>query len=150
MKRHKSLMPLSHDHHHGLILAQLIKKGAPEYKDLPKDPGHKKAYALDVWENELKKHFDNEEKILFPFIAGRSREIDILINEILNEHAQIKSLFNSLETGNNFQEILDEIGILLDNHIRKEERELFRIIQDHFSDSELNELNGKLNPVKNN
>jgi hypothetical protein len=35
MRRNKSLVPLSHDHFHGLIIAQLIKKGAPPYNVFP-------------------------------------------------------------------------------------------------------------------
>lgn len=67
MKRHKCLVALSHDHHHGLMLAQLIKKGAPEYKDLPKDLYSKIKYTKNSWENELKLHFENEEKNTIPF-----------------------------------------------------------------------------------
>ena len=35
MKRHEALAPLSREHHGTLILAQLLKKGAPVYKGLP-------------------------------------------------------------------------------------------------------------------
>jgi len=42
IKRDKALHILSHDHHHGLILAQLIKKGSPQYKNLPNTTEGKK------------------------------------------------------------------------------------------------------------
>ena len=62
MKRHKALIPLSHDHHHGLLLPQLIKKNAPDYKGLPKDLEGKINYTLETYNSSLKNHFDDEEK----------------------------------------------------------------------------------------
>ena len=148
MKRHISLIPLSQDHHHGLMLAQLIKKGAPEYKDLPTDIAGKVKYTKDIWENELKQHFTNEEKILFPVMKGKDEEIDILIEEILEEHIKIKSLVADLNKTENYETTLNNLGILLEQHIRKEERQLFVKIQTLF-ENELNDLEGKIIAVKN-
>ncbi|MBN1301887.1 MAG: hemerythrin domain-containing protein [Melioribacteraceae bacterium] len=150
MKRHKSIIALSQDHHHGLLLAQLIKDGAPEYKGLPKDIKGKTAYALDAWESELKIHFENEEKILFPFVLGREILLDKLISEIKEEHSKIKSLCEDLKTSSNKNDLLNELGLALENHIRKEERILFEKIQEVFDDSELDQLAGKIVPVKPN
>ena len=63
MKRHTALIPLSQDHHHGLLLAQLIKKNAPEYKGLPKDLIGKMNYTNDIYNTELEHHFEDEEKL---------------------------------------------------------------------------------------
>ena len=76
MKRHKALIPLSHDHHHGLLLAQLIKKNAPDYKGLPKDLNGKIKYTIDIYNSSLKQHFDDEEKILFPAVTGKDALLD--------------------------------------------------------------------------
>jgi iron-sulfur cluster repair protein YtfE (RIC family) len=148
MKRHESLIALSHDHHHGLMLAQLIKKGAPEYKGLPTDIIGKVKYAEEAWEKELKVHFNNEEKILFPFVRGKDAKLDQLIDEILVEHKQIKKLFDKLNKSSDKEAVLNNLGILLEKHIRQEEREVFQKIQTLFKD-ELNELNGKIIAVKN-
>lgn len=147
MKRHPSLIALSHDHHNGLMLAQLIKKGAPEYKGLPTDIIGKVKYAKEAWSKELKLHFKNEEEILFPFVKGKDNELDVLIEEILEEHKQIKGLVKSLDTSKNKKEVLNDLGFLLEQHIRKEERQVFQKIQQFFGD-ELKELNGKIIPVK--
>jgi iron-sulfur cluster repair protein YtfE (RIC family) len=147
MKRHQSLIALSHDHHHGLMLAQLIKKGAPEYKGLPTDLIGKVKYAKEAWEKELKIHFKNEEKILFPFVKDRDAELDQLIEDILEEHKKIKGLVKSLDTSENKEEVLNDLGVLLEKHIRKEERKVFQKIQLLFKDK-LNELNGKIISVK--
>lgn len=148
MKRHKCLIALSHDHHHGLLLAQLLKDDAPDYKGLPKDVGDKIKHALISWRKELKQHFANEEKILFPFIKGRDNELDKLISEIIGEHRIIKSLFDTLEKNGNKSGILNKIGVALESHIRKEERILFQKVQQVFTKIELDTLTGKIIPVK--
>ena len=147
MKRHKSLIALSHDHHHGLLLAQLIKKGAPNYNGMPTDLLGKINYTKESWENELKLHFANEENILFPFVKNRDPEIDRLLIEIVAEHIKIKSLVEKLDNLNNIEETLNKLGIMLETHIRKEERQLFPLIESVFK-IDLDELEGKIISVK--
>ncbi len=149
MKRHKSIIPLSHDHYHGLMLAQLIKKGAPKYESLPTDLIGKAKHVKVSWEKDLKPHFENEEQILFPFVKGKNSEIDILIDEVLAEHVKIKLLVDELDSTDNLESTLDKLGVLLEKHIRKEERVLFAKIQDIFN-LELDELEGKIIAVKDN
>lgn len=148
MKRHKNLIGLSHDHHHGLRLAQLIKKDAPEYKDLPNDIDGKVQYTINAWEEELQYHFKNEEEILFPAVENRDEKLDELIDEILMEHKEIKFKINQLKTTDEKEEILNDLGFMLEQHIRKEERELFDRIQEVFGEEKLNELIDKIEPVK--
>ncbi|MCB0743625.1 MAG: hemerythrin domain-containing protein [Ignavibacteriae bacterium] len=147
MKRHKSIIALSHDHHHGLMLAQLIKKDAPEYKGLPTDLIGKANHVKESWEKELKLHFKNEENILFPFVKGKDEELDALIEDILEEHRLIESLVKKLDTDSDIESTLDQLGKALESHIRKEERELFQKIQISFGE-ELNKLDGKIIAVK--
>jgi iron-sulfur cluster repair protein YtfE (RIC family) len=145
MKRHKSLYPLSHDHHHGLILAQLIKKNAPKYKNLPNTIGGKVEYTIFFYNTELVKHFQHEEEILFPPAKGRDESLDKLIKEIIAEHKKIKNLVESLKTTNNYEDVLDELGHLLESHIRKEERKLFPEIEKMLSATELEKIATALN-----
>jgi iron-sulfur cluster repair protein YtfE (RIC family) len=147
MKRHKSIIALSHDHHHGLMLAQLIKKDAPEYKGLPTDLIGKANHVKESWEKELKLHFKNEENILFPFVIGKDEELDSLIEDILEEHKLIESLVKNLDTSSDLESTLDQLGKTLESHIRKEERELFQKIQILLGE-ELNKLEGKIIAVK--
>jgi len=144
MKRHNALIPLSHDHHHGLLLAQLIKKDAPDYKGLPKDIEGKLKFTFDTYNSSLKKHFDDEEKTLFPLIAGKDELLDTLINEIITEHRLLEKLIADLTTSKNQIDLLDEIGNILDNHIRKEERDLFPEAQDVLTESELSAIEKNL------
>jgi iron-sulfur cluster repair protein YtfE (RIC family) len=137
MKRFNNLIPLSHDHHHGLILANLIKRNAPPYKGLPNDTSGKATYAKQFFADELVRHFKEEEEILYPLVKGRNNNIDKIFLEIFDEHKQIKNLVEQLDTNPDTENILDKLGNLLDAHIRKEERNLFVLIQEEFKDSEL-------------
>lgn len=144
MERHKALHSLSHDHHHGLILAQLIKKGSPQYKNLPSTIEGKKDYSIRFYNDELIRHFEVEEKVLHPLVNNRDKEIDSLFDEIIAEHQQIKKLITKLESNDDVEDTMDELGYLLESHIRKEERKLFPLIQNLLSDEELIHLENKL------
>jgi iron-sulfur cluster repair protein YtfE (RIC family) len=142
--RHKSLQPLSRDHHHGLILAQILKREAPEYKGLPTTLEGKKEYTIIFYNSELVKHFKNEEEILFPLVKGRSTDVDKLTDEIVNEHRKIENLISEIQNTEDLERILDEFGTLLEKHIRKEERELFTKIEIILTEGELSELETNL------
>ena len=144
IKRDRALHILSHDHHRGLILAQLIKKDAPDYKDLPKTNSDKVGYTISFYKNELVRHFKNEEDILYPAVKNKSKEIDELFEEIISEHKKIKLLVVQLESGENKSDILNELGVLLETHIRKEERNLFMKIQAILTKEELTSVEKKL------
>ena len=144
MKRHPALYTLSHDHHQGLILAQQLKKGAPQYKGMPSTIEGKKEFAISFYNTELVRHFEDEEKILFPSSSGRTEEIDRMISEIISEHRKMERLINALDNKDNLESTMDELGWLLEKHIRKEERELFVEIEKKLSDSELNSISDKI------
>jgi iron-sulfur cluster repair protein YtfE (RIC family) len=129
MKRHPALIPLSQDHHHGLLLAQLLKRNAPEYHGLPKDLLGKMNFAKEMYHKELEHHFRDEEEFVFPYLKGKDVELDNLISEILNEHIILKEKILALDDNPNLVDQLDEIGKILSEHIRKEERVLFEKAQ---------------------
>lgn len=140
MKRHKSLQSLSQEHHHGLMLAQLIKSGSPEYKGLPNTVEGKVQHTIKFFEENLVPHFNKEEKILFTISKNKNAEIDRLINELIFQHKAIYSLVNKLRKSSEPKIELNELGMLLESHIRKEERELFQGIQNVLTESEMEKL----------
>lgn len=144
IKRDKSLTTLSHDHHHGLILTQLIKKNAPEYKGLPKTIEDKVNYTINFFKSELTVHFEKEEKILYSAVKNKNQQVDDLFEEIIAEHKKIKNLVDDLSAEDDKVNILNELGELLEKHIRKEERILFEKIQELLSEEELSILETKL------
>jgi len=137
MKRNPALYTLSHDHHQGLILAQQLKKGAPQYKGMPSTLEDKKEYTLSFYKTELVKHFQDEEEILFPSVKNKNDELDRKIAEIISEHRKMESLIKDLEETDHLQNVLDELGWLLEKHIRKEERDVFMEIENVLTEEEL-------------
>ena len=139
MKRHEALAPLSRDHHEALILAQLLKKDAPAYKNLPTQPDEKAAYAVNFYISHLQKHFLQEETMLMK-VKNYNSEIEKLTTEIITEHQYLTTIFLSLNKTDNLSVTLDVLGTALENHIRKEERILFPLIQQHCPAEILNTL----------
>ncbi len=139
MKRHEILAPLSREHHGALILAQLIKRNAPDYKGLPFTICDKVVYAINYYKKELKTHFKKEE-ILLKQVKTLHPSIAVISDEIVAEHALLKTLFLSLSNTFDPEAVLNELGNELDAHIRKEERILFPLIQEHCTEEMLQKL----------
>ena len=133
MKRHDSLVPLSKFHRSVLFLALVAKKNAPTLEG-------KKDYAISFYERQLKDHFQLEEEKLLPAVQGKNQDLDELIDEIIREHSALTTLFNKLLNSNNLELDLDNLGVALEKHIRREERELFQQIQKVLAPKELNQL----------
>ena len=130
MKRHETLVPLSREHHGALILARLLQKNAPTYKGLPEQPAAKLVYAIKYYTEDLLAHFVKEE-VLLQQVKKYDKQIEKLMHEIIKEHRQLSTMFNTLHDEKDLPVALDKLGALLEEHIRKEERVLFPLIQDH-------------------
>ncbi len=144
MKRHPSIVSLSREHHGALILAKLLQKDAPPYKNLPSDLDGKAAYAIKQYQTELTDHFLAEELAVLEQVRGVTKEIDILIEEIYTEHKQLRYLFECITESDHLEEDLHSLGSTLEKHIRKEERVLFPLIQDNCSKDLLNHIQNLL------
>ena len=139
MKRHPSLIPLSKEHHGALILARLLQQDAPPYKGLPSDAPGKADYALKFYQDEIIKHFADEEKVT-SLVKGLNPELDLLIDEMEKEHVQLHELFRRINNNSDLSAHLDKLGRTLEDHVRKEERQIFPMIQDRCSDEVLNAI----------
>ena len=132
MKRHHALAHLSREHHGALILARLLQRNAPAYRGLPTDTEGKISYALHSYNTDLIKHFEAEEKV-FNLVAGRHAGLDSMASIIIKEHLLLHQLFTALNNQPVSTKQLDDLGKLLEMHIRKEERELFPLIEESCS-----------------
>jgi iron-sulfur cluster repair protein YtfE (RIC family) len=56
------------------------------------------------------------------------------------EHQELHSLFNSIDLNLELSSQLDIIGRALESHVRKEDREIFPLIQECCDDEVLNKL----------
>ena len=129
MKRHPALTPLSREHHGALILARLLQKDAPVYKGLQTDIQGKAEYAYKFYQEELVKHFEDEERVL-KLVTGVESNLDLMIKTIYSEHQELHKLFQSIDNHPDLTSHLDQIGKTLETHVRKEERELFPLMQE--------------------
>lgn len=129
MKRHPALAHLSRDHHDALILARLLQTNAPAYKGRPADIEGRALYALKFYKEELIKHFAEEEKAL-QLVIGVNEHLDQMVQTIFREHQELHTLFQSINSYADKTLLLDELGKALEVHVRKEERELFPLIEE--------------------
>ena len=130
MQRDPNLVRLSHDHQSALVLAKRARELATA-----EDPERRALWAeiQTRFADELEPHFQLEERGLVPAlrVAGQ----DALVEQTLNEHAELRALILS--------EAADapvRFGDALNAHIRFEERTLFETAQQALEPTVLNEL----------
>jgi len=126
-------------------MAQGIKKNFIKTDLGTSSISNKIKHVKHSYNTELLPHFNHEETLLFPMAKGKNAELDKLIDEIVEEHDRIGKMISNLEDGDKEQN-LDDLGFLLESHIRKEERSLFTKIEEVLGD-ELNILDGQIYAV---
>jgi iron-sulfur cluster repair protein YtfE (RIC family) len=136
--RHPSLIPLSHDHHHGLALALRCRKQAlGQIKPMGAAGLRERAREfLSFYTGNLLAHFRAEEEVLFPLIGSAVPGSSAIINELVRDHEQIRGAVAQLESGDGLAKLIFDLGDLLERHIRKEERELFPLFDKHVNAAE--------------
>jgi len=134
-RRHDSLIPLSREHHYGLMLCMRIHRGLPVHGNDESWVSAKAEQAVRFFDSDLIPHFKAEEEVLFPAMQGFSSSSD-LISELLAEHRRLEHLVERLRQPDEalLAEVLREFADLLESHIRKEERQLFPIYEAQASD----------------
>ncbi|HYI46457.1 MAG TPA: hemerythrin domain-containing protein [Actinomycetota bacterium] len=129
MKRHESLIPLTHDHHHALGQARRLKLSHTE----PNDKRVERAREfLEFFGSETLTHFREEEEEIFPLAVGEPEAESVLARtmmEHLQIHAAVHRLSDQVAAGNAPGESLTRIGELLESHIRSEEKTVFPLIE---------------------
>jgi len=139
MKRHESLIPISRQHHGGLLTARLLQHGAPAYRGMPTTTSAKRDYVLEFLPKHLLPHFRLEEETVFILAADYSEELKAQAEELQAEHRQLEQLILALPgvSDTELPARLDEVGKLLEQHIRQEERVFFELIQEVLPDEKL-------------
>jgi len=116
-----------------------------EYQNGPADAQVRESIKEQVWNDIVR-----EELLVKQFnlvgLTVSPKELDDMINEILDEHDKIHKAVSRISEGN-LEQNLDEFGLLLESHIRKEERILFPKIEEILGD-ELDILDGQIIAVK--
>lgn len=137
LHRHPALVELSRDHHHALVQALALRRAAdPEAPD----PGATVDAFFAFVERDLLGHFADEEDVLLPI----SREVAPQESaRVASEHREIRALIDALRaagTANDVRARLLQLGELLHDHVRYEERALFERLQQTLSPQALDSL----------
>jgi iron-sulfur cluster repair protein YtfE (RIC family) len=120
IRRSAALAPLSRDHHDGLLLAWKIRQGIKHHVPLLRIA----AYCQWFLQHHLLQHFEQEERVLVPFLGMGSE----LSSRIIEEHRAIKTTITGLVEKPEPQ-ILEQLASLVTEHIRFEERTLFNEVE---------------------
>jgi hypothetical protein len=124
MMRDARLRPLSRDHHHALVLARFIGSiCAHDGMDAEAVAVVKERFAA-----EIAPHFLIEE-VLLSALEGCG--VDDLVKRTRDEHAAILQLLDA--TSASPKSCMCELGKLLTDHVRFEERELYPACEEKLS-----------------
>ncbi len=129
IKRHKALQPLSRQHHFGLLFSWKLRKGFSKNIEIER----LSEYAKWFFQQEIKPHFSDEEKYVFPILEKENE----LVERALNEHRHIEHLFHDTK---NPEKSLSALEEELQAHIRFEERVLFNEIQKVATEAQLEKI----------
>lgn len=135
IKRSRELAPLSREHHDGLQFVWKVRKGL-ENKTPVETIGK---YVRWFWTNHIKPHFKDEEKVLVKHLPADNP----LVNQMKKEHAQIRDIIISLDHQPEKNDLVMLVDIL-QNHIRFEERQLFKYAEETLSAEQLNAIYNQL------
>jgi hemerythrin-like domain-containing protein len=129
-RRHDSLLPLTHDHHHALRNARMLRLAVDG------DVGARieaTAAFLRFFRSEGVAHFREEEEVIFPLVVlhtdAPTKEIDRVLREHIVMHALVGELVEQAEASDPSTSTMQRLADLLKAHVRFEEDELFPAIE---------------------
>ena len=142
MKRIEELRDLSDDHHQGLVLARRAKRASSSNDESVINAVWKE--IEDKFITELEPHFQIEETYLVPEMKSESNKP--MLKKFYSDHERLRAFFkpNSARTAKDLQ----SFGLLLEQHIRFEERELFQEAQRVLSEDALNSISKACKLIK--
>lgn len=135
MKRNQALIPLSHDHQHGLAISHELRQVSAEEAAVARDK------FLAFWNVEGRHHFRIEEEVLLPAVAHALPPTHDAVLRVLSDHVEIRR--RAADLGAAAVPPLGDLRALgdsLERHIRHEERVLFPLIEESLSGPELESL----------
>jgi hypothetical protein len=122
MKRSPQLAALSRDHHLALEAALRLRRASPG------DEAEAVAYFLAFWEGHGERHFAIEEALVLPALPGTDDAWAEGARRVRRDHEEIRGRASDLSEGRG-AEAARELGELLRDHVRFEERQLFPLLE---------------------
>jgi hemerythrin-like domain-containing protein len=132
MKRAEALQPLSREHLKSLLAAKRLRE-ATDAAEAGQD-------FLDFWEREGRHHFRVEEEVLLPGWALHCPVERVAVARMLEEHLAIRRGALRVAAEAASLEELQDLGRLLDDHVRFEERKLFPMVEEALAPEDLDRL----------
>jgi hemerythrin-like domain-containing protein len=134
-RRHDSLLPLTHDHHHALRNARMLRLAADG--DVPARIEAVEVF-LRFFTAESVAHFREEEEVILPLVALHEDAPTTGMQRVLTEHVVMHALVRELDeqakAGDPAEETMLTLAELLKAHVRFEEDELFPAIEELVAD----------------
>lgn len=140
-RRHDSLIPLTHDHHHALAQARRLEDAASQTDDT--DRRNSANDFVNFYFGRAIRHFHEEEELFFaPLIENEVAKPLILraVSEHLQMHALVRTLKRQLSSGEIDSGLLSNIATRLTAHVRFEEQDVFPLIEKLIPEEELEDL----------
>ena len=136
MKRSAALAPLSRDHHHALDAALRLRRATPADSRAAVD------HFLAFWAAAGARHFEIEEEHLLGALGPGDDEWAAAVGRVERDHADIRAMAGALaaDPAGAQPELAHELGQRLHDHVRFEERQLFRLLEERLSDEDLRRL----------
>lgn len=113
------------------------------------DMDHKRD-IFELIRDELNAHADIEEHYFYPLFAEKEGFED-LIDESLDDHAEVKDLIeeiDSIDDESELQDRFDELQEVVDEHVTEEEHELFPKVRKALDEAALAKLGEELMAAK--
>jgi hypothetical protein len=140
VKRHPALIPLSHDHHAALVQARRLRLASGS--DVVEARLAAATQYVEAFP-ETEEHLRLEEEQLFPLVA-RSGAGGPLLDSVTEQHEELRGLVATLgeeaAAGEPTAATMLRLADLLEANARREERELFPLIEQAVADDELRAL----------
>ena len=144
MKRANQLQPLSRQHHLGLNIARHAKDCPDDHAAITKHWS-----ALTSYLNDMHEHFQIEDTLianaLLPYKENQL-EVASVLETLEKQHKSLYEFMAKVQTSKEAKsdEVtvveVKQLGTLLYDHIRFEERELFPIVERYLTEEELDAI----------
>jgi hemerythrin-like domain-containing protein len=146
-KRHESLILLARDHHEALLLALRLQQGTRALLKLRShDPKQQARQVSAFCDQQLKRHFEEEETILFPVARINIPSTQSIIGNLIKEHRLMEDSISGFRSPamESLGSDLQSFGKLLEHHVRTEDRTLFPIIESQAPQMVLDDIQTQL------
>lgn len=147
MKRHPAFVALSQEHHDGLLLATRLQQGTNALLRLWSHDLHwQSEYVVKFFDDNLRQHFSVEEEIVFPVARQYLPEHSGMVQKLVDQHNDMISIAESLRipVEEKLQNLLTQLGKILEAHIRIEEREFFPLCEARIPEEQIRAMGKRI------